>query len=94
MSYAWSSGGINPYNMYDGWLDSSLFPSKAVTGNYEWLNSPEMDAALTRLARAVTTVQQTAAMEPIARFVAANLRASLGRGARPQQAEHDPARCR
>jgi len=42
-----------------------------------------MDAALARLAGAVTTVQQTAAMEPIARFVAANLRASLGRGARP-----------
>jgi peptide/nickel transport system substrate-binding protein len=70
---AWSNGGITPYNMYDGWLDSSLSSGKTATGNYERLNSPEMDAALAKLAGAETTAQHTAALEPIAKFVAANL---------------------
>ena len=69
----WSNGGITPYNMYDGWLDSSLATGSAATGDYERLNSPAMNAALANLAAAQTTAQQTAALAPIAQFVAANL---------------------
>jgi len=69
----WSNGGITPYNMYDGWLDSSLATGSAATGDYERLNSPAMNAALANLAAASTTAQQTAALAPIAQFVAANL---------------------
>jgi peptide/nickel transport system substrate-binding protein len=69
----WSNGGITPYNMYDGWLDSSLASGSAATGDYERLNSSQMNAALATLAGAETTAQQTAALAPIAKFVAANL---------------------
>jgi peptide/nickel transport system substrate-binding protein len=69
----WSNGGITPYNMYDGWLDSSLATGSTATGDYERLNSPAMNAALASLAAAQTTAQQTAALAPIAQFVAANL---------------------
>jgi peptide/nickel transport system substrate-binding protein len=69
----WSNGGITPYNMYDGWLDSALASGSAATGDYERLNSPQVNAMLATLAGAETTAQQTAALEPIAKFVAANL---------------------
>jgi peptide/nickel transport system substrate-binding protein len=69
----WSNGGITPYNMYDGWLDSSLASGSAATGDYERLNSPQVNSMLATLAGAETTAQQTAALEPIAKFVAANL---------------------
>jgi peptide/nickel transport system substrate-binding protein len=69
----WSNGGLTPYNMYEGWLDSSLATGNAATGDYERLNSPQMNAALATLAGAETTAQQTAALAPIAQFVAANL---------------------
>jgi len=69
----WSNGGLTPYNMYEGWLDSSLATGNAATGDYERLNSPAMNAALATLAGAETTAQQTAALAPIAQFVAANL---------------------
>ena len=69
----WSNGGITPYNMYDGWLDSSLASGSAATGDYERLNSPQVNSMLATLAGAETTAQQTAALTPIAQFVAANL---------------------
>ena len=69
----WSNGGITPYNMYDGWLDSALSTGKTATGNYERLNDPAVDQMLATLAGAETTAEQTAALEPIAKFVAANL---------------------
>ena len=69
----WSNGGITPYNMYDGWLDSSLATGNAATGDYERLNSPSVNAMLATLAGAETTAQQTAALTPIAQYVAANL---------------------
>ena len=40
----WSNGGITPYNMYDGWLDSALSTGSTATGNYERLNDPAVDA--------------------------------------------------
>ena len=69
----WSNGGITPYNMYDGWLDSSLATGKSATGDYERLNSKTIDAELAKLAGASTTAAQTAALAPIAKFVAQQL---------------------
>jgi peptide/nickel transport system substrate-binding protein len=69
----WSNGGITPYNMYDGWLDSALSSGKTATGNYERLKDPAVDQMLAKLAGSETTAQQTAALEPIAKYVAANL---------------------
>jgi len=69
----WSNGGITPYNMYDGWLDSSLASGSTATGDFERLKDPNVDAMLAKLAGAETTAQQTAALEPIAKYVAANL---------------------
>jgi peptide/nickel transport system substrate-binding protein len=69
----WSNGGITPYNMYDGWLDSSLATGNSATGDYERLKDPAIDADLAKLAGASTTAEQTAALAPIAEYVAANL---------------------
>jgi peptide/nickel transport system substrate-binding protein len=69
----WSNGGLTPYNMYEGWLDSSLAASKAATGDYERLKDPAIDKALAKLAGASTVPEQTAALAPIAKYVAANL---------------------
>jgi len=69
----WSNGGITPYNMYDGWLDSALASGSTATGDYERLNDSTINSQLAALAGAETTDQQTAALEPIAKYVAANL---------------------
>jgi peptide/nickel transport system substrate-binding protein len=69
----WSNGGLTPYNMYDGWLNSSLATGKSATGDYERLKAPAMDAALGKLAGASTVADQTAALAPIAKYVADNL---------------------
>jgi peptide/nickel transport system substrate-binding protein len=69
----WSNGGLTPYNMYEGWLDSSLATGNAATGDYERLNNPAIDAQLATLAGAATTAAQTTALAPIAKYVAANL---------------------
>jgi peptide/nickel transport system substrate-binding protein len=69
----WSNNGLSPYNLYDNWLDSSLNNGTANTGDYEGLKSPEMDAALAKLAGDSTVAQQTADLAPIQSFVAANL---------------------
>jgi peptide/nickel transport system substrate-binding protein len=69
----WSNNGLSPYNLYDNWLDSSLNNGTANTGDYEGLKSPEMDAALAKLAGDSTVAQQTADLAPIQGFVAANL---------------------
>jgi peptide/nickel transport system substrate-binding protein len=69
----WSNGGLTPYNMYEGWLDSSLATGNAATGDYERLNNPTIDAEIATLAAAPTTTAQAAALAPIAKYVAANL---------------------
>jgi peptide/nickel transport system substrate-binding protein len=69
----WSNGGLTPYNMYDGWLDSALASGNAATGDFERLKDPAIDADLAKLAAAANTAAQTAALAPIAKFVAANL---------------------
>ncbi len=69
----WSNGGLTPYNMYAGWLDSSLASGKSATGDYERLKVPAIDAAIAKLAGASTVADQTTALAPIAKYVAANL---------------------
>jgi peptide/nickel transport system substrate-binding protein len=69
----WSNGGLTPYNMYDGWLDSSLASGSAATGDYERLNNPTINAELATLAGAADTAAQTQALVPIEQFVASNL---------------------
>jgi peptide/nickel transport system substrate-binding protein len=68
----WSNGGITPYNMYDGWLNSALATSSA-TGDYERLNDPTVNSDLATLASAATVAEQTADLVPIEKYVAANL---------------------
>jgi len=73
MTMHWSNSGLTPYNMYDGWLDSALATGKTATGDFERLKDPALNALLAKLAAASTTAAQTAALAPIAKFVAANL---------------------
>jgi peptide/nickel transport system substrate-binding protein len=73
MTEHWSNGGITPYNMYDGWLDSSLASGSTATGDYERLNDPAMNADLAKLAGASTVAQQSADLVPLEKYVAANL---------------------
>jgi peptide/nickel transport system substrate-binding protein len=73
MTEHWSNGGISPYNMYEGWLDSSLASGSAATGDFERLTDPAINADLVTLAGAATTAQQTADLVPIEKYVAANL---------------------
>jgi peptide/nickel transport system substrate-binding protein len=73
MTMHWSNSGLTPYNMYDGWLDSALATGKTATGDFERLKNPAINAMLAKLAGASTTAAQTAALAPIARFVAAYL---------------------
>src|SRR6516165_1156342 len=69
----WSNGGLTPYNMYDGWLDSSLATGNTATGDYERLNNSTINAQLATLAAAGTTAAQTQALVPIEQYVAHNL---------------------
>jgi peptide/nickel transport system substrate-binding protein len=69
----WANGGITPYNMYDGWLDSSLATGSSATGDYERLNDPAVESALATLSSAKTVAQQTADLVPLEKYVAANL---------------------
>ena len=69
----WSNGGLTPYNMYDGWLDSSLASGNAATGDYERLNDTTLNTDLATLAGASTTAAQTTALVPLETYVADNL---------------------
>jgi len=76
MTEHWSNGGITPYNMYDGWLDSALSSgasAKAATGDYERLNDPALDTDLATLAGANTVSQQATDLVPLEKYVADNL---------------------
>jgi peptide/nickel transport system substrate-binding protein len=76
MTEHWSNGGITPYNMYDGWLNSALgtgAAAKAATGDYERLNDPALDADLATLAGANTVAQQATDLVPLEKYVADNL---------------------
>jgi peptide/nickel transport system substrate-binding protein len=73
MTEHWSNNGLTPYNLYDNWLNSALASGSAATGDYERLHNAAIDAQLATLAGAATVAEQTAALVPIEKFVAANL---------------------
>jgi peptide/nickel transport system substrate-binding protein len=67
----WGSGGITPYQLYDGWLDPVLIGSG--NGNYERFSDPTVTAELSKLNGDQTIAEQTADLAPIEKYVAANL---------------------
>jgi peptide/nickel transport system substrate-binding protein len=73
MTEHWSNGGITPYNMYEGWLDSALATGSTATGDYERLKNPALDADLAKLASANTVAQQSTDLLPLEKYVATNL---------------------
>jgi peptide/nickel transport system substrate-binding protein len=73
MTEHWSNGGITPYNMYNGWLNSSLAAGSSATGDYERLNDTTVNGELATLSGANTVAQQTAELVPLEKYVAANL---------------------
>jgi len=73
MTMHWSNGGITPFQMYNGWLNSALATGNSATGDYERLNDPALNADLAKLSAAGTVSAQTAALVPLEKYVAANL---------------------
>ena len=73
MTEHWSNGGISPYNMYNGWLNSTLASGSAAVGDYERLSDPALNADLATLSGATTVSQQATALVPLEQYVAANL---------------------
>ena len=70
----WGSNGVTPYNLYDNWLDDSLVSSTGATGDFERLQDPTIESDLAALSSAAPNVAaQTAALAPIAKYVAQNL---------------------
>ena len=69
----WGQGGVTPYNLYQNWLDDSLITPTGATGDFERLKDPEIESDLANLSAASTVAAQTAALAPIAKYVAANL---------------------
>ena len=73
ISEHWANAGLTPFNMYNGWLNSSLATGNSATGDYERLHSAMINSELSKLQGAATTAQQTAALAPIAKFVATDV---------------------
>jgi peptide/nickel transport system substrate-binding protein len=70
----WGQGGVTPYNLYQNWLDDSLISSTGANGgDFERLKDPAIESDLANLSAASTVAAQTAALAPIAKYVAANL---------------------
>ena len=73
MTEHWSNGGISPYNMYNGWLNSTLASGSAAVGDYERLNNPTLNAEVAALAGATSVSAQATALVPLEQYIAANL---------------------
>ncbi|HEY5397929.1 MAG TPA: ABC transporter substrate-binding protein [Trebonia sp.] len=69
----WGSDGVTPYNLYDNWLDDSLVTSTGATGDFERLSDPTIESDLRALSAAPNVTAQTAALAPIAKYVANNV---------------------
>jgi len=67
----WSSGGINPFPLYDTWLDKTL--EAGGQGDFEHLDNATIQADLQKLNSDQTVAQQTADLAPIEQFVAQDL---------------------
>jgi peptide/nickel transport system substrate-binding protein len=70
----WSNGGINPYPLYDNWVDDSLLagPSGA-SGDYERLKNPTIQNELQKLNGDSTVASQAQDLAPIEKYVAQQL---------------------
>jgi peptide/nickel transport system substrate-binding protein len=73
MTLHWSNGGLTPYNMYNGWLNSALGKGSAATGDYGRLDDPALDTDLATLSGASTVAAQTTALVPLEKYVADEL---------------------
>jgi peptide/nickel transport system substrate-binding protein len=69
----WSNGGLTPFNMYNGWLNSTLASGSTATGDFERVNDPSLNADLAKLAGDATVAEQTADLVPLENYVSANL---------------------
>jgi len=74
----WGNGGISPYNMYQNWLDTSLYTAtpKAATGDYERFTGPvanQADALLNAYAATNSAAQQTQDVVGLEKIIAQNL---------------------
>ncbi|WP_249019380.1 ABC transporter substrate-binding protein [Conexibacter sp. S30A1] len=69
----WSNTSVAPYQLYDGWLNSTLATKSNRAGNYEGLHNAAIDRDLKKLASAGTITAQRNALAPIEQFVAKNL---------------------
>ena len=70
----WSNGGINPYPLYDNWLDDSLLSGSAgFTGDNEQLHDPAIQTALQKVRGDQTTTEQAQDLQPIEQYVAKQL---------------------
>ena len=65
----WSLTSINPYNLYDNWLGSNISSS---AGNFERLNSPQVDTMLANVAAQSTVAGEAKALVPLEQYVATN----------------------
>ncbi|MDA8296169.1 MAG: ABC transporter substrate-binding protein [Actinomycetota bacterium] len=68
----WSNGGVNPYSMFNGWLNSTL-DTKSASGDYEHLHDAAINAQLNKVAAAPTLAAEKAALAPIEKYMATNL---------------------
>ena len=69
LSMHWSNTSIAAYQLYNGWLNSSLATSNA-SGNYERLHNPMIDSELSKLAGQTSIAGQLKFLTPIEQFVA------------------------
>ncbi len=63
----WSLTSVNPYNLYENWLGSSVSSS---AGNFERLNNTSVDNMLNNVAAQSTVSGEANALVPIEKFVA------------------------
>jgi peptide/nickel transport system substrate-binding protein len=73
MTEHWGNGGVTPYNLYDGWLNSTLAAGSAAVGDYERLNDPTVNTEVAALAGATSVTTQAAALVPLEQYIATNL---------------------
>jgi peptide/nickel transport system substrate-binding protein len=72
LSMHWSNTSIAAYQLYNGWLNSTLATANA-SGNFERLHNTSMDGYLAKLAGQTSIAGQLKYLTPIEQFVATNL---------------------
>lgn len=70
MTEHWNNNGLSPYTLYNTWLNSDLVTKSGASGDYERLNSPQLDSDLARVAGDPTVAEQTKDLVPLEEYVA------------------------